>query len=42
MIRGLNIPGYTMFFAGGIDLVSLALQGTRLLGCYQDSLAGTL
>ena len=34
-----NIPGYTLFSAGGTDRVSL--RGLRQLGCYQDSLVGT-
>jgi hypothetical protein len=41
LIRGLNIPGYTLFSASGIDLGLVSLRGTRMLGCCQDSLVGT-
>lgn len=39
--RGLVIPGYSLFCKGGIDLGFVSLGGTRLLRCYQISLAGT-
>jgi hypothetical protein len=40
-IRGLNIPGYSLFSVNGADRPEPAfLQGSRQLGCYQDSLVG--
>ena len=41
-IRGLNIPGYTLFSTSGADVPELvSSRGTSQLGCYQDSLVGT-
>ena len=34
-IRGLNIPGYSLFCMNGIDI-----PRAREFGCYQDSLVG--